>query len=131
MNQIILIGRVGKEPEIRSTQNGTAVMGFSMATSARYKKADGTDAEQTIWHSITVFGKPVEWLRDQVTKGCEVFVLGEYVSRSWDDKDGVKQTRYEVKAREVRVTRAANAQQTQRAATPPAGQQQAPMGENW
>lgn len=85
LNQVNLIGRVGKEPEIKTFDSGSRVANFSLATSEKYK-----GEEKTQWHNITVMGKTVDVVEKYVKKGDLLHLTGKIEYRSWDDKDGNK-----------------------------------------
>ncbi len=90
VNKAILIGRLGKDPELRYTSGGKAVASFSLATSERWSAADGTKQESTTWHNIVVWGKQAEIMKEYLSKGREVYIEGRIANRSYEDKDGVK-----------------------------------------
>ena len=90
VNKAILIGRLGKDPELRYTSGGKAVASFSLATSERWSAVDGTKQESTTWHNIVVWGKQAEIMKEYLSKGREVYIEGRIANRSYDDKDGVK-----------------------------------------
>ena len=92
MNKVILIGNLGRDPEISNSQNGIAVTKFSMATSEKWKdKITGKMQERTEWHFITTFGRLAEICNEYLFKGKQVCIEGRIQTRSWE-KDGV--TRY-------------------------------------
>ena len=97
MNQINLIGRVGKEPEIKDLESGTKVAKFSLAVSEKYTK-NGEKVENTEWFNIAIFGKVAEVAEKYVHKGDQLFVSGKITSREYDDKEGIKRRVYEVNA---------------------------------
>ncbi len=90
VNKVILLGNVGKDPEIRYTQAGDPIANFSLATSQRWKSKTGEKQERTEWHRVDVFGKQAEIVRDYVKKGKQVLVEGEIRYEEWVDKDGNK-----------------------------------------
>ena len=93
VNKVILLGHVGKDPEVRSTTGGTLVANLSLATSERYKDRE----ERTEWHNLVAFSRGAEILRDYVKKGSRLYVEGKIQTRSWDDKEtGEKKYRTEV-----------------------------------
>jgi single-strand DNA-binding protein len=97
VNKVILLGNVGKDPEIRSTPSGMMVANFGLATAERTKDAQGNWGDKTEWHNIVAYGKVAEIIRDYVKKGHKLFVEGRLSTRNWDDKDsGKKQYRTEV-----------------------------------
>ena len=97
VNKVILLGNVGKDPEIRSTGGGTMVATFSVATSERYKDQQGNWQDRTEWHNVVAYAKLAEIIRDYVKKGHKLYVEGRLTTRSWDDKDtGKKVYRTEI-----------------------------------
>ena len=88
VNKVLLLGRLGKDPEIRYSQNQTAICSFSLATSERRKDASGNWGEHTEWHNIIVFGKSAENCSNYLKKGREVFIEGRIQTRKWQDKEG-------------------------------------------
>jgi single-strand DNA-binding protein len=97
VNKVILLGNVGKDPEIRSTGGGTLVANFALATSDRQKDAQGNWQDRTEWHNLVAFTRLAEIVRDYVKKGSKLFVEGKIQTRSWDDKEtGAKRYRTEI-----------------------------------
>lgn len=97
VNKTILLGNVGKDPEVKSTNGGTLVATFSLATSDRYKDKQGEVQEQTEWHNLVAYARGAEIIRDYVKKGSKLYVEGKIRTRSWDDKDtGKKVYRTEI-----------------------------------
>ena len=90
VNKVILLGNVGKEPEIKVLPSGQPVANFSIATSDRYKDQQGNFQERTEWHNMTAYGKLAEIVRDYVKKGNKLYIEGRLTTRSWDDKDTQK-----------------------------------------
>ncbi|MFN4121692.1 MAG: single-stranded DNA-binding protein [Flavobacteriales bacterium] len=97
VNKVILIGNVGKDPEIRNLDNGVKVANFPLATTEIYKK-DGNRMEQTEWHSIVLWRGLAEVAEKIVRKGSQVYIEGKLRTRSWEDKDKVKRYSTEVVA---------------------------------
>lgn len=87
VNKVILIGNLGRDPELRYTQGGTAVANFSLATTERVKK-EGEWTDHTEWHNIVVFGKIAESCSSYLTKGSSAYVEGRIQTRKWQDRDG-------------------------------------------
>lgn len=87
VNKVILLGNVGKDPEIRSTGGGKMVASFSLATSMRYKDQQGNWQDRTEWHNIVAYEKLAEIIRDYVKKGSKLFVEGRLATRNWEDKE--------------------------------------------
>ena len=97
VNKVILLGNVGKDPEIRSTGGGTTVANFTLATSDRQKDAQGNWQDRTEWHNLVAFTRLAEIVRDYVKKGSKLYVEGKIQTRSWDDKEtGAKRYRTEI-----------------------------------
>ena len=97
VNKVILLGNVGKDPEMRSTPGGTLVANFTLATSDRAKDAQGNWQDRTEWHNLVAFTRLAEIVRDYVKKGSKLYVEGKIQTRSWDDKDtGAKRYRTEI-----------------------------------
>jgi len=90
VNKAILIGNVGKDPEVRYTPNNTPVATFSLATTESWKDQTGKQSERTDWHNLVIWGKLAEIARDYVKKGQRIYVEGRIQTRSYDDKEGVK-----------------------------------------
>jgi len=102
VNKALLLGHVGKDPEIRSTAGGTIVAAFSFATSDRQKDSQGNWTDKTEWHNLVAFNRTAEIVRDYVKKGTQLFVAGKIQTRSWDDKEsGQKKYRTEVLINEL------------------------------
>jgi single-strand DNA-binding protein len=90
VNKVILVGNLGRDPEIRYTQAGEPIANFSMATSERWTDKNGQKQERTEWHKVEVFGKPAQVARDYLSKGRPVYVEGSIRYDEWTDKDGNK-----------------------------------------
>lgn len=102
VNKVILVGHLGKDPEVRYLANGTTVVNFSMATSDRVTK-DGQKTTVTEWHKVVAFGKLAEICRDYLNKGKQVYIEGKIRSRSWEDKDGNKRFTTEIVAHQMQM----------------------------
>jgi len=90
VNKVILLGHVGKDPDIRYSKSGTAVANFSIATTERWKdKNTGEKQERTEWHRCTAWGRSAEVIGEYVKKGSPLFVAGKLQTRKWQDKEGV------------------------------------------
>jgi single-strand DNA-binding protein len=97
VNKVILLGNVGKDPEIRSTGSGTMVANFTLATSDRYQDPQGNWQDRTEWHNLVAFKRTAEIVRDYVKKGSKLYIEGKIQTRSWDDKEsGQKRYRTEI-----------------------------------
>lgn len=101
VNKVLLIGRLGNNPEIRYTNGGTAVANFNMATSENWNDKNGQKQERTEWHRIVVWGKLAELSEKYLSKGRQCYVEGRLQTRSWDDKDGNKRYTTEVVASSI------------------------------
>jgi single-strand DNA-binding protein len=89
VNKAILIGRVGKDPEVRYMQSGDAVASFSLATGKSWKGRNGEKQEETCWHNLVAFKRLAEIIQQYVHKGDQLYVEGEIRNRSYEDKQGV------------------------------------------
>ncbi len=98
INKAILIGNLGKDPELRYTQSGQPVASFSLATSESWKGKDGSQQEKTEWHNIVVWARLAELANEYLKKGSRVYIEGRIQTRSWDDKDGAKHYMTEIVA---------------------------------
>ena len=94
VNKVILVGNLGRDPEMRSTQGGLPITTFSMATSRRSKDRDGNRKEETEWHNIVVFGKQAEIAAQYLTKGKQIYLEGRIQTRSWEDKEDKSKKHY-------------------------------------
>ncbi len=101
VNKVILIGNLGRDPEVRSTQNGTPVANFTLATNEVWTDKAGARQERTEWHRIVAWGKQAEIARDYLTKGKQIFVEGALQTRQWDDREGHKRTTTEIKVSRI------------------------------
>lgn len=102
MNKVILIGRLGSDPELKHTQTGQACLTLRLATSERWKDKAGERQERTEWHTVTLWGPRAEPLHRLLTKGEMVCVEGSIRTRSWE-KDGQKRYATEINATEVHL----------------------------
>ena len=98
VNKVILVGNLGKDPEVRHLEGGAVVANFPLATSESYKDRSGNRVEQTEWHSVVVWRGLAEVAEKYLKKGNQVYVEGKIRTRSWDDKDGVKRYTTEIVA---------------------------------
>jgi single-strand DNA-binding protein len=103
VNKVILVGRLGRDPETRYTSGGQAVANFSMATDETYKDRNGERQKRTEWHKIVVWGKQAEIAQQYLKKGSLVFIEGRIQSREWQDKEGQKRTAFEIVANNFRM----------------------------
>src|SRR5262249_34892174 len=103
VNKVILIGRLGRDPETRYTGGGQAVANFSLATDESYRDRNGERQKRTEWHKIVVWGKQAEIAQQYLKKGSLVFIEGRIQSREWTDKEGQKRTSFEIVANNFRM----------------------------
>lgn len=97
VNKVILIGNVGKDPEVKHLQSGFSVSSFSLATSESYTNKSGEKVTNTEWHNISVLNdKIIPIVEKYVLKGSQIYIEGKIKTRSWDDKDGVKKYSTEI-----------------------------------
>ncbi len=103
VNKVILVGNLGRDPEIRYTQGGTPVANFTMATTERWSDPSGEKRERTEWHRIVVWGKQAEIASEYLRKGRQVYVEGSLQTREWTDREGNKRTTTEVRAQRLQL----------------------------
>ncbi len=101
INKVILVGNLGKDPEVKYTQGGTAFANFSIATSERWTDKNGEKQEKTEWHRVVAWGKLAEICGEYMSKGKQVYIEGKLQTRQWEDKDGNTRYTTEVKADNV------------------------------
>jgi single-strand DNA-binding protein len=103
VNKVILVGRLGRDPETRFTGGGQAVANFSVATDESYKDKNGERQKRTEWHKIVVWGKQAEIAQQYLKKGSLLYIEGRIQSREWQDKEGQKRTSFEIVANNFRM----------------------------
>ncbi len=97
VNKVILVGHLGKDPEVRYTTTGMAVASFSLATNERFKDKDGQWQDRTEWHNLVAFDRTAEIAKEYVHKGSQIYIEGRLQTRSWDDKNtGEKKYKTEI-----------------------------------
>src|SRR5713226_3738935 len=101
VNKVILIGNLGKDPEVRYTPGGQAVANFTIATNEAWTDKQGQKQERTEWHRIVVWGKTAENCGEYLSKGRQVYIEGRLQTREWTNKEGAKQYTTEVVANQV------------------------------
>jgi single-strand DNA-binding protein len=101
INKVILIGNLGRDPELRYTQNGQAVANFTLATNERFSTKDGDKQERTEWHRIVAWGRTGELCAQYLSKGRSVYLEGRLQTREWEDKEGQKRRTTEIVATTV------------------------------
>ena len=103
VNKVILVGRLGKDPEVKYTQGGSPVARFTLATDEVYKDRTGEQQRRTEWHNIVAWSKLAEICGEYLTKGKQVYIEGSIRSRQWEDQAGNKRTAFEIVAREMKM----------------------------
>jgi single-strand DNA-binding protein len=112
INKVILVGRLGKDPEVKFTQGGTPVAHFSVATDEVWKDQAGQKQQRTEWHNVVAWSRLAEICGDYLKKGRLVYIEGRLQTRSWEDKDGNKRSTTEVKADEMVMLGAGKSDET-------------------
>jgi single-strand DNA-binding protein len=122
----MIIGRLGKDPEIKYTQSGSSVANLTVATDESYTDKTGNKVEQTEWHRVVVWNKQAEFCNNYLKKGSLIYVEGSLQTRSWDNQQGQKQYTTEIKALRVQGldSKPVNASSGYAQAARPAAQQQ-------
>jgi len=103
VNKVILIGRLGRDPEVRYTSGGSPVANFSLATDESFKGKNGEKQEHTEWHNIVAWNKLAEICGEYLTKGKQVYIEGTIRTKQWEDKSGNKRTTYEIIANTMKM----------------------------
>ncbi|MCK5615267.1 single-stranded DNA-binding protein [Candidatus Pacearchaeota archaeon] len=98
VNKVILVGNLGRDPEVRYTKSGQAVASFSIATSEKWTGKDGNKETKTEWHRIVAWGKLGEICAEYLSKGKQVYIEGRLQTREWEDTDGNKKQTTEIVA---------------------------------
>ncbi len=119
LNKVILIGRLGQDPETRYMPDGNAVSNFSLATSEKWKDQSGQPKERTEWHHITMYRRLAEIAGQYLKKGSLVYIEGKIQSRKYTGKDGIERTAYEIIASEMKMLGSKNESGATQADTPP------------
>lgn len=101
LNKVLLIGNLGKDPELRYTPDGLAILSFPIATTEYFNDKSGSKTERTTWHNITVFGKMGQSIANYLTKGKQVFIEGRIRTSSYDDKEGIKRYKTDIVATNI------------------------------
>ncbi len=103
VNKAILVGNLGRDPEMRYTSNGTPVCNFSVATNEVYQDRSGQRQKRTEWHNIVVWSKLAEICNQYLSKGKQVYLEGRIQTREWDDRDGNRRRTTEIVANEMKM----------------------------
>ena len=103
VNKAILVGRLGKDPEVKYMPDGTMVTNFTLATDEQWKDKNGEKVQKTEWHRIVTYRKLAEICGNYLVKGKLVFIEGRIQTRSWEDKEGVKRNTTEIIANDMKM----------------------------
>jgi single-strand DNA-binding protein len=103
LNKIMLIGNLGKDPDMSYTEAGVAITKFSLAVNRRYKSQSGERKEETTWFNIVAFNQLAETMNTYLHKGSKVYIEGRMTSRKYTDKEGVERTAWEVTASDMQM----------------------------
>lgn len=114
LNKVMLIGNIGKDPDIKTLQSGKKVVSFSLATSKRYRDNNGEQKEETQWHNIVIWGKTAETFENiGIVKGTQLYIEGEITNRSWTDQTtGQKRYTTEINVSTFQIFSSRNTQGT-------------------
>lgn len=125
-NKVLLIGNVGRDPEVRHLESGTSVATFTLATTERYKDKNGQYQDQTEWHNIVCWRNLADLSQNYINKGSQIFVEGKIRTRSWTDQTGQKRYTTEIIADNIRLLgkKGESQQHAAASAQPAAGQSQ-------
>ncbi len=132
MNKVMLLGNLGRDPEVRYTASGKAVATFTVATSFQWRDQDGNNQERTEWHRVVAWGRLGEVCGEYLSKGKQVFIEGRIQSREWEDQDGNKRTTVEIIANDMIMlggggqSQSRTDQEQPRRQAPPSGRPAAP-----
>ncbi len=103
VNKVILIGRLGRDPELKYTPSGAPVARFTLATDESFKDRNGEQQKRTEWHTIVAWNKLAEICGEYLTKGKQIYIEGSIRSREWQDQSGNKRTSYEIVAQRMQM----------------------------
>lgn len=126
VNKVTIIGRLGKDPDLRYSPSGTAIASITVATNYNTKDADGNWTTQTEWHSVKVFGKQAEFVGEYLKKGRLAYVEGRLQTSSWEDQNGQKRYRTDIIANDVQALGSRNDGEQQSTAPAQKVEQSAP-----
>ncbi len=127
VNKVILVGSLGKDPEVKYMPNGEAVANFSMATSENWKAKDGTKQERTEWHNVVAYRKLAEIIGEYLKKGAPVYIEGKLQTRKWE-KDGITRYSTEIIADTMQMLGSRSDNQAQGDTSTPTAKNNAPSG---
>jgi len=128
INKVILVGNLGRDPELRHTPQGQAVGNFTLATSESWQDRNGQKQERTEWHRIVVWGKLAELCSKYLSKGRKAYIEGKLQTRAWDDKEGQKRYTTEIIANTVQFLDSAASANAGTGATRAGGHEEDPFG---
>ena len=131
VNKVILVGSLGRDPEIRYMPNGDAACNLSVATSETWKDKSGEKQERTEWHRISMFGKLAEIAGQYLAKGSSVYLEGKLQTRKWTDKDGVEKYTTEIIADRMQMLGGKEQRQDQEKSKAPSSRQQRPPADDF
>ena len=103
VNKVILVGRLGRDPETRYMPNGDAITNFSLATDEQWRDRNGERQTRTEWHNVSLYGKLGEIANQYLRKGSQVFIEGKIQSRKYTGKDGIERTAYDIIGNEMKM----------------------------
>lgn len=113
VNQVFLIGRCGKDPDVRNLEDGNGLAIVTLVTSEKYRTRTGETKENTEWHTVNVFGGPADFVKNYIHTGDLVYVYGKIRTRSWQDKDNVTHYKTEIIANNIQKLSTSNKPQGQ------------------
>lgn len=128
VNKVILVGRLGRDPEVKYTQQQTPIARFSVATDEQWTDKNGEKQRRTEWHNIVAWGKLGEICQKYLTKGKLVYIEGRLQTQSWDDQEGKKHSRTEVRADNMVMLSPAGGAGEMSSGTAPSGRLSAQAG---
>ncbi|MBI5249144.1 MAG: single-stranded DNA-binding protein [Desulfomonile tiedjei] len=134
LNKVLLLGHLGRDPELRYTAAGKAVATFTVATSLQWKDQSGNDQDKTEWHRVVAWGRLGEVCGEYLSKGKQVFIEGRIQTREWEDQDGNKRTTVEIIANDMIMlgggsqSQNRGTQEPPRRQAPPSARPAAPAG---
>jgi len=128
VNKIILVGNLGRDPEVRYLPSGDAVANITIATSSKYKGKDGNMVEETEWHRVSFFGKLAEIVAQYLKKGRPVYIEGRIKTRKYTDKDGVEKYSTDIIANEMQLLGDGGQRDAAPTTRPEQARQSAPAG---
>jgi single-strand DNA-binding protein len=134
INKVILIGDLGRDPELRYTQSGQAVVNFSLATTENWNDKNGEKVERTEWHRIVAWGRTGELCAQYLSKGRTVYIEGRLQTRDWEDRQGNKRSTSEVNANRIQFlggARGSGRQSATHSAPPADAGSNAPGSGSW